>query len=239
MPLEKSMDLKGMENQQLLGVHLEIHGAWNRFKEGKGLEGWSKEDYYNVHKLIVEEMQRRQMNHNISNDLDEVSIGKGPEEPSKPPSEESPESQEEPEDVSPEGKHAEHPDPECVKRHVDQGMTKEEAEKRCMQLKKFDLSLGVEAMSFTELSHHFRMKSVSDWLRRFQNEAFPQIKGQNDERKKQILTDLLNKMVPQLPMGVTKESLIKHMGSYGGFDLVVELINSGKIQFPEGNQKPD
>lgn len=75
MPIDKNVDVKTLDQQKLLFYHMQTHQLWRKYKEQGSVEGWSKEDIWNLHKLVIEEMQRRGLNHNIKDDLDETKIG--------------------------------------------------------------------------------------------------------------------------------------------------------------------
>lgn len=77
MPLTKHIQPGTLTNRKLVGAHFEVHRAWAVYKRtGKYLD-FSKEDFFNVHRLIMNEMKRRDMTHNIANDLDRIGIGRG------------------------------------------------------------------------------------------------------------------------------------------------------------------
>lgn len=79
MPLDPNMDLEKLTDNQLLGVHWELHLGWAIYqkhgeyttKEGKS---FSKEDFYNLHKLVVQEMNKRGVEHRVSDSFDKISL---------------------------------------------------------------------------------------------------------------------------------------------------------------------
>ncbi len=76
MPLDKDVDVKSLDNQGLLFNHLQVHNGFRKFQAEGSFPDFSKEDFFNLHKLIAEEMASRGINHNVRDDLDKVGIGK-------------------------------------------------------------------------------------------------------------------------------------------------------------------
>ncbi len=52
-----------VDDKILVDDHRTAHVWWESIKKGTRIKGWSKEDVYNAHKLIVREMRRRGMKH--------------------------------------------------------------------------------------------------------------------------------------------------------------------------------
>jgi hypothetical protein len=67
MPFYKGRNWKSLPDSELVWAHWRIHQAWGlyqkygKYNDYKG-NSWSKEDFYNQHKLIYDEMKRRGMN---------------------------------------------------------------------------------------------------------------------------------------------------------------------------------
>ncbi len=52
-----------LDNKGLINDHAQAHVFWNAIRSGNKVKGWSQEDVYNAHKLIVGEMRRRGIKH--------------------------------------------------------------------------------------------------------------------------------------------------------------------------------
>ena len=52
-----------LDNKGLINDHAQAHVFWNSIRSGTKIKGWSQEDVYNAHKLIVGEMRRRGIKH--------------------------------------------------------------------------------------------------------------------------------------------------------------------------------
>lgn len=61
--LDKNMDVENASKQDLVTAHFEVHRAWATFKRTGRYKDFSKEDIWNLHKRIADEMKRREMEH--------------------------------------------------------------------------------------------------------------------------------------------------------------------------------
>ncbi len=52
-----------LEDKILVDDHAQAHTFWETIKKGSKIKGWSKEDVYNAHELIVKEMLKRGIKH--------------------------------------------------------------------------------------------------------------------------------------------------------------------------------
>ncbi len=52
-----------LDTKVLVDDHNHAHALWSSIRAGTKIKGWSKEEVYNVHELIVKEMIRRGLKH--------------------------------------------------------------------------------------------------------------------------------------------------------------------------------
>ena len=60
---KSNYDPSKVPNAELVHDHSLMHSYWNQEQSGTDIKGWSKEDIYNFHKLIVSQMEKRGMKH--------------------------------------------------------------------------------------------------------------------------------------------------------------------------------
>ena len=71
--LEKDDDPSKMDKKSLIFNHALLHRFFQMKREGK-LKGWSVEDIFNMHKLILEQMLKKKLKHVPRDRLDEISV---------------------------------------------------------------------------------------------------------------------------------------------------------------------
>jgi len=74
--VHKDDDFSKMDKRDLLFGHSIMHRFWNLIRSGKKVSGWSLEDVYNYHRLVVQEMKKRGIKHNVVDALDIYSLNK-------------------------------------------------------------------------------------------------------------------------------------------------------------------
>ncbi|HID42998.1 MAG TPA: hypothetical protein EYP30_04355 [Archaeoglobaceae archaeon] len=64
--LDRSKSVKDLTKKELIFDHALLHHFFNLIKKGVEVKGWNLEDVVNQHKLIVNEMERRGIEHHIT-----------------------------------------------------------------------------------------------------------------------------------------------------------------------------